>query len=187
MTNSVFVISNLLVSAMPVRLLHFFYPAIYTCLYIAFTGIYRGASGSDINGRSTIYRPLDWNDAFPTALTVVVGLLVVVPLLHCVTFAAYTFRVYLHARFNSASYAPSAEFEAKVSPVRYRSENKTEDREQAPARLKIGSSTSIDIVELPSSSFGGEQPLHLTSTDAQISNGARDSSGVIGNEFNNPT
>lgn len=142
-TNSVFVLSNLLVSALPVRLLHFVYPGVYTGIYIAFTGIYRAAGGRDEHGRSVIYRPLEWNDAFPTALTVVVGLVVVVPLLHCVTFAAYTFRVYLHASLNSASYAPSAEYEAKVPAVSYHPDTRPGGRQSEPsARLENDTPTS---------------------------------------------
>ncbi|GFR63117.1 rolling stone [Elysia marginata] len=181
-TNSVFVIGNLLVSALPVRLLHFVYPAVYTGLYIAFTGIYRAAGGSDEDGRDVIYRPLDWDDSFPTALTVAVGLLVVVPLLHCVTFAAYTFRVYLHARVNSASYAPSAEFEAKVSAIRFR----PEDKAGASARLENDLSSSLDTVGAATSSSGGNASGTSMSCDLKYGHGHGNGADV-GNNFNNPT
>ena len=71
----------------------------------------------------------------------VIGLLVVVPLLHGVTFAAYTFRVYLHGRLNSESYAPSEEYETRVAGVVYKSGGKAE----ATAHVQKNPSKSLDV------------------------------------------
>ncbi|GFO44002.1 protein rolling stone [Plakobranchus ocellatus] len=143
--NSVFVISNLLVSAMPVRLIHGVYPVIYTGLYIAFTAIYHAVDGSDVHGKSDIYPQLDWNEAFPTVVTVVIGLLVVIPLLHCVVFALFTFRVYVFASINSASYSPRSRSETAVTGVRYQERSGVHEVTIDIDHLDRDGSSSVDF------------------------------------------
>ncbi|RUS74762.1 hypothetical protein EGW08_017460, partial [Elysia chlorotica] len=146
-TNSLFVLTNVLVSAAPVRLLHLVYPAAWAGLYLALTATHQAAGGH------AIYRPLDWRDAFPAALVAVAWLVVFAPLLHGVTFAAYTFRVYLHSRLHSASYSPRAEFEAKVPPVTPRPEEGGGSGESR-APLETGSAASACVYQAGPHSSG---------------------------------
>lgn len=103
--NTVFILTNHMMTAMPCQILHFLYPMLYLALYALFTYIYYACDGTDIKGRPVIYSALDWGKAYPTAITVVVGILVAVPLAHLVLFAIYTFRIFLHSKTNSETYS----------------------------------------------------------------------------------
>ncbi|ESO88892.1 hypothetical protein LOTGIDRAFT_94344, partial [Lottia gigantea] len=46
--NSVYVVSNIFVTAMPVRIFHFYQPALFGIIYIGFTWIYYGANGTNM-------------------------------------------------------------------------------------------------------------------------------------------
>ncbi|CAL1527033.1 unnamed protein product [Lymnaea stagnalis] len=103
--NTVFIISNLLLTAMPWQILHFIYPVLYAALYFLFTYIYYAAGGTDFKGRPYIYSTVDWSKAYPTAVYVSLGVLVAVPIVHIVLFAVYTFRIFLFSKLNSATYS----------------------------------------------------------------------------------
>ncbi|XP_059153733.1 protein rolling stone-like [Physella acuta] len=103
--NTVFILTNHMMTAMPCQILHFIYPMLYLALYALFTYIYYACDGTNIKGRPVIYSVVDWGKAYPTAITVVVGILVFVPLVHLVLFAIYTFRIFLHSKINSETYS----------------------------------------------------------------------------------
>ena len=97
--NTVFVVSNLLVSAMPVNILHFVYPACLALLYFTFNLIYFLCGGTDLDGSDVIFKAIDWDEAFPTVLTISLGLGVAIPLGHLGFFAIFTFRLYMYSMF----------------------------------------------------------------------------------------
>lgn len=94
MMNTVLIILELCISAIPVRLLHFIYMWLYGAIYIAFTAIYWAFDHSVV-----LYpKVLDWNHPGQTAL-IVFGLAVVgVPILQLVIFVAYRFRLFIYDR-----------------------------------------------------------------------------------------
>ena len=61
-----------------------------------------------MDGSDVIYKALNWDSGFPTALTIILGLLLAVPLGHLLMFAIYTFRLFLFSKANSESYSPSS-------------------------------------------------------------------------------
>lgn len=103
--NTAFIILNLMVTAMPVHILHFIYPTIYAALYCLFNYIYTAAGGTDLSGRAFIYSFIDWSKPFPTAVVVTLGVLLAVPVGHVLVFAIYTLRVFVYSKVNSASYS----------------------------------------------------------------------------------
>ncbi|CAG5120080.1 unnamed protein product [Candidula unifasciata] len=103
--NSAFIILNILVTAMPIQILHCIYPMVYAALYFLFNFIYIVAGGTDLQGRTVIYSSVDWNKPFPTAVVVTLGVLLAVPVGHVLVFAIYTLRVFLYSKVNSASYS----------------------------------------------------------------------------------
>ncbi|BFZ10380.1 hypothetical protein BsWGS_13419 [Bradybaena similaris] len=103
--NTAFIILNLMVTAMPVHMLHFIYPTIYAALYCLFNYIYTAAGGTDLSGRAFIYSFIDWGKPFPTAVVVTLGILLAVPVGHVLLFAIYTLRVFVYSKVNSASYS----------------------------------------------------------------------------------
>ncbi|XP_046341602.2 protein rolling stone-like [Haliotis rufescens] len=59
--NLIYVVLNLLVTAMPVRLLHFYHVVIYGILYAIFNAVYVLAGGTNDQNDHYIYKFLDWN------------------------------------------------------------------------------------------------------------------------------
>ena len=58
--NSVYVVIELVVSAVPVRILHFYQPLLYLTLYLTFNVIYFILGGQTPEGTHYIYPVLDW-------------------------------------------------------------------------------------------------------------------------------
>lgn len=133
--NSVFIILNLLVTAMPVQILHFIYPVAYGALYFLFNFIYIISGGTDLQGRKVIYTVIDWNTPFPTAVAVVLGVLVAVPLGHLLVFAVYTLRLYIHSKVYSASYSTRRE--------RLHSDNRTASTVESGAGIEVETCTPL--------------------------------------------
>lgn len=92
--NSVLVILELAVSAIPVRILHFVYVMAYGAIYVAFSIIYWTFDHSRV-----LYPGiLDWNRPL-TSVAVILALSVVgFPILQCLLFAAYRLRLYVYNR-----------------------------------------------------------------------------------------
>ena len=89
---SVMVFIELLVTKIPVRVLHFYPVTAYCLLYICFTYIFYQSGG-----RAGIYEILNWkNDPKLAVITSFLGCFVFVPLLHfLITYAIFRLRVYL--------------------------------------------------------------------------------------------
>ena len=85
---------DIMVSGVPVRLLHFIYPFIFSGTYAVFTGIYFAAGGvNNINGKPYIYPVLNYGENPGVASAyVLVTVLVLIPLLHLLTWALYLLR-----------------------------------------------------------------------------------------------
>lgn len=86
--NSVYALSNLIISAKAVRLLHVYQAVLLSVLYTVFSAIYQEAGGG------TIYEILDWNKMPNTVLLTIATALIVVPLIHLLCFTIYSIRVF---------------------------------------------------------------------------------------------
>ncbi|KAH9508152.1 hypothetical protein Btru_054868 [Bulinus truncatus] len=115
--NTVFVISNICVTAMPCQLFHFIYPVVYGALYFIFTYIYFVAGGTNIQSLDVIYNALDWHKAHPTVVGVVIGVVVCVPIAHLLLFALYTFRLFVYSKLNSQTFELSSNLKTKNNIV----------------------------------------------------------------------
>ncbi|XP_076111606.1 uncharacterized protein LOC143079850 [Mytilus galloprovincialis] len=90
--NSVIVVVDLLISAVPVRLLHAVYAIIYGLIYITFTGIFFAAGN-----RSPIYpHVLDWRQPAITTGVVVGVAVIAVPIVHLVLFGIHRIKVQIY-------------------------------------------------------------------------------------------
>ncbi|XP_035698256.1 protein rolling stone-like [Branchiostoma floridae] len=86
--NSVTIVIDVMVSGLPCRLLHFVYPLTFGLVYILFTVIYWAAGGRGLYDYPFIYPYLDYGGRpVLAAIVAVLGVLVAVPLCHCVVFA----------------------------------------------------------------------------------------------------
>ena len=102
--NSVFMVIDTSLSAIPVRLLHFLYVLLYFLIYLVFTAIYWLLGGTDSQGNTYIYKNLDYEDFRPiNGVLLVVFLLVVLPVLHLMLFGIAKLRDHLHRRYIARS------------------------------------------------------------------------------------
>lgn len=76
--NTVFVLTELILGCVPIRLLHWLYTVIYLTLYVIFSVIYWQADGLNSRGKPYIYKILDYDDKNPGVITALVLALVVV-------------------------------------------------------------------------------------------------------------
>ncbi|ESP03529.1 hypothetical protein LOTGIDRAFT_199138 [Lottia gigantea] len=90
--NSAYVLSNLIITAVPVRIYHFFHPVLFSTLYIIFTVIYQEAGGSNGLDKPYIYSVIDWRTPDTAALYSVLAALVLTPISHVIVFIFYLIR-----------------------------------------------------------------------------------------------
>ncbi|KAJ8301969.1 hypothetical protein KUTeg_020956 [Tegillarca granosa] len=111
--NSVFTIVNISLSAMPVRLLHFYQPVLFGLVYLIFSLIFQLGFNN-----SAIYPILDWTNLSFTIPIALCLLLVALPLFHLLFYVFYQLRVYIAYRCcnkTSRSIERDSEFNIFVS------------------------------------------------------------------------
>lgn len=92
--NAVYHVLNILITAIPYRLFHFYIPMIYSGLYVTFTGIYYAAGGHNERGEPFIYSVLDYSSNPGKAAGYAVGFaLGGIPIVHCVYYGLYKLRL----------------------------------------------------------------------------------------------
>ena len=92
--NTIISLVDLVVSARPWRLLHFYQAILAMALYVIFSIIYWAAGGVNMNGYPYIYSILDWNDPIPTVIMVVIAAVAMIPL-HAILWALHLLRDYV--------------------------------------------------------------------------------------------
>lgn len=91
--NTIFVLVDAAICARPVRFLHFVYPLIYGLVYIGFSVVVYGVSGT------VIYNVLDYSQPLYPSITVPGLAILVIPLLQLAFYGLYRLRVYISTRF----------------------------------------------------------------------------------------
>ncbi|KAI0227335.1 hypothetical protein LSAT2_022204 [Lamellibrachia satsuma] len=91
--NSVYVLIDILITAIPVRLAHFIYVQIFAMVYVSFTVIYWALGGKGIHGEQYIYSMLHHGHKPVSAVVWFIGLTLVSMVIHCCVFAVYLLRV----------------------------------------------------------------------------------------------
>ena len=76
--NTVFVLTELFLGRVPIRLLHFLYTLVYLTLYVIFSVIYWQSGGYNAKGKPYIYEILDYENKNAGVITALVLALVVV-------------------------------------------------------------------------------------------------------------
>ena len=100
--NSVFMVIDTSLSAIPVRLLHFAYASLYILIYIVFTVIFWLLGGTGYQGYTYIYKSLDYDNFEPIIVgLMVVSLLAVLPVLHLILFGITKLRDHLHRKYKA--------------------------------------------------------------------------------------
>lgn len=93
--NGLIAIVDVMVSGLPVRLLHFYMMQVYAFIYTLFTGIYYVAGGTGNNGTTFIYPVLDYATKPGSAAGLCIGVIILLPLLHLAVYALYVGRYWL--------------------------------------------------------------------------------------------
>ena len=96
--NSVFMLTETCLSAVPVRLLHVVYAELYGVLYLIFTVVYWRSGATNIIGDNFIYPVLDYeNKPYATAVFIIVYALAGLPASQLIIFGLFKLRHYLHS------------------------------------------------------------------------------------------
>lgn len=95
--NSVYVLVDLFVSAVPLRVLHVVYPLAFGVSYALFNAVYFINDGVGPNGRHYAYYVLDWRNPLGSAVTCFLGLILCV-LTQGLLYALYRVRLWLHRK-----------------------------------------------------------------------------------------
>ncbi|XP_071083146.1 protein rolling stone-like [Haliotis cracherodii] len=96
--NSIYVLVNLFITAMPVRVYHVIYPVIYGVIYTVFSVVYHVLGGTNEKGEPYIYKILDWSNLKRTLPLVFLSTFVALPFLYLFVFFIHKLRIYLRSK-----------------------------------------------------------------------------------------
>lgn len=100
--NSIFMVIDFLLVAHPFRLLHCYWPFLFTGLYILFNFIYFELGGTDRHDRAYIYPLLDWRNPRKSLLVTVFGLIFVL-VVHSIVWILFLLKRWLSGSLSSKS------------------------------------------------------------------------------------
>lgn len=93
---AVFMLIEVTISNIPIRILHFIYSHVFGSIYVLFTVIYWGAGGKDKNGNHYIYKKLNYQENPVAAIFTVFFVLIILQfLVHMFLFVLFRFRAWL--------------------------------------------------------------------------------------------
>ena len=99
--NTVFVLAEILLSTVPVRLFHVLYPMIFTTFYVMFSVVYWACQGRNTPGQPFIYSVLDYSGNPKQSIGIVLGIFFLgLPLAQLVLFIVFRIRVWLSRKFS---------------------------------------------------------------------------------------
>ncbi|XP_059472181.1 protein rolling stone-like [Neocloeon triangulifer] len=104
--NTVLVVVDLMVTAHPVRLLHFYQPMILASTYSLFSIVYFFLGGTNKQGNSKIYPFLNWHKP-DVALTYILSGCVLLMLIHVVMWMFYQLRRFIALQLGTLDYTDS--------------------------------------------------------------------------------
>ncbi|KAK2181264.1 hypothetical protein NP493_404g02071 [Ridgeia piscesae] len=93
--NSGYVVVDVFITAIPVRILHFLHVVAFATVYILFTVIYWASGGTNVYGEPFVYSILDYGNEPSKAADWLIGVYVALVLIHCGIYALYRLRVLL--------------------------------------------------------------------------------------------
>ena len=105
--NSIIMLLDNFFTAIPVRLLHVIYPAIYGAIYVIFTAIY---FAFDTENHVVYPGLLDWRSPGVTIAVVIVVIGVLLPLIQLVWYGWYRLRLWTFRKFYHHDYCDPAMF-----------------------------------------------------------------------------
>ncbi|WAR26797.1 ROST-like protein [Mya arenaria] len=108
--NSVYVIANVFLTGMPMRILHFWFSVLYALVYSLFTVVYYFAGGTNHNENPYVYPQLNWDEKPGTAaMYCVIVTFVAVSIVHLILFGFYSLKVFISSRVGLCDPVPELE------------------------------------------------------------------------------
>ena len=102
--NLIIVIIDLVMARIPVMLLHFYAPMVYSLVYIVFTGVYAASGGTDHKERDYIYTALDYRNELGSSIGWAILLVLLTIIVHCIFTVILLVRDYVALRYNCCWY-----------------------------------------------------------------------------------
>ena len=93
--NSLYVLVDVSVTAIPVRIAHVLHVLVFAITYVAFTIIYWAAGGTSADGNTYIYSVIDYGNTPSKAADWLIGVFVALTFLHFAMYALYRLRVFV--------------------------------------------------------------------------------------------
>lgn len=102
--NLIIMITDLVMARIPVMLLHFYAPMVYSLAYLVFTGVYAASGGTDHKGRDYIYAPLDYQNELGSSIGWAILLVILTVIVHCTFTVILLVRDYIAMKYNCCWY-----------------------------------------------------------------------------------
>ena len=151
-TNSIYVLLDLFVTAMPIRLLHFYFGAIYAVLYITFSSVYTLSGGSNYSNQPYIYRFLDWvNQPDRAAIYSMGSLFLAAPGVWFLQFCLYQLRLSLARNCCSHVTGPEVKEGTPCDEIKCETvncESKSETKCEVKCEVKCEMDTEIYVTHM---------------------------------------
>ena len=116
--NSLYVISDVMISAIPIRLQHVIYPLVSGCIYILFSYTYYKMGGTGPGSTPYIYYDVNWKYPF-TAGICCIGVLMCVVIAQVVFFGLYRLRMWIYDKVVSKHNVFGASDQEKMGVLRH--------------------------------------------------------------------
>ncbi|XP_067945422.1 protein rolling stone-like [Watersipora subatra] len=101
--NGLHVLLDIWITAMPIKALHFYLPALFGLSYVIFTIIYDYGGGTNAQLDSYIYSLLDWSESPKNAAIYSAGAILAVIAVHFILFGLFKFKIFLYKRAATGS------------------------------------------------------------------------------------
>lgn len=98
--NTVYVLVDMFVNAIPIRIMHLVYPLSLGILYAIFNAVYFINDGVGPNGRHYAYYVLDWRYPLGSSITCFLGLILCI-IVQILLYGIYRSRLWFHRKLTS--------------------------------------------------------------------------------------
>lgn len=138
--NTVYVVLDMFINAIPIRVLHLFYPLSLGIIYAIFNAVYFINDGVGPNGRPYAYYVLDWRNPLGSAITCFLGLILCV-IVQILLYGIYRLRLWFHRKL-------MARINKELEPTVLGSPGDQEDTSIIPKTQATPTYRAMDDLEL---------------------------------------
>lgn len=120
--NTCYVVFDLFLGGVPIRVLHMFFPIMLGSVYSTFNAIYFLNDGTVIDGRRYAYSVLDWQSPASAIVTCMLAMIQTI-LSQCILYELYRLRMWIFSKlyFTRDEPATASEMQSIISnePIKY--------------------------------------------------------------------